>query len=377
MVLFPILGLYYSVVPKVTITEFLLMMYLVFAIIFDHKFVVEKNTILIIFLVILNYGIVMFANTVEDSTDLAGSTFRYLLYIISLVLLTKDKFDYLYAKKMIINVSLASSVYLIFQFFIAKIFDIYLPGGLPFFETTREDMRTYVQYAATYGYRPRSLFAEPAHFCQFVLVALVILIFDNDKKNRNKNMAIGIISLAIILSRSLLGVFVLAFVICMYLFDKAKERNKRSITNIILITPIALIVLCFVAFNTSVGMSILHRLGEKSIFEDSRLIGMSTFNSLMNKATWIYGNGLSYRQVYLNSYYSWVYSFGIIGFIVLLVYFWKIFKKGNKLSRYLLLTLLVLGSGSELFIGSYILLYMNFILGCNDGQNVNRSNVLQ
>lgn len=375
MVLFPILGLYYSVIPKVTITEFLLMVYLVFVIIFDHKFGVEKNTILIIFLVILNYVIVLLANTVEDSADLAGSTFRYLLYIISLALLTKNKFDYLYAKKMIINLSLVSSIYLIFQFFIAKIFNIYLPGGLPFFETTREDMRTYVQYAAAYGYRPRSLFAEPAHFCQFVLVALVILIFDDDKKIANKNMIIGIISLAVILSRSLLGVLVLAFVICMYLFEKAKEKNKRSITNLILITPIALIVLCFVAFNTSVGMSILHRLGG-SIFEDSRLIGASTFNSLMNKATWIYGNGLSYRQVYLNSYYSWVYSFGIIGIIVLLIYFWKIFKSGNKVSRYLLVTLLVLGSGSELFIGSYILLYMTFILGCNDGQNVNRDNIL-
>lgn len=362
VILSPILGLYYSFIPFVTISNLMIMIFLIYALGVKGKILCDKSAIYLLVYIVLN---LMYGVCVNDSStyfDLVGSTLRYLLYIFCIAFCTNKYFDYLYGRVALIRIGEITSIYLGIQFLLAEFFGVFLPGGLPFFETTRMDMRTHIQYAAQYGYRPRSLFGEPAHFCQYVLLALTILLFDDGLHIKKKKRIIIIYILSILISRSLLGIFVLAFILCIYALKSLFSKEKRVVANLIIIIPVALGIITFVAMNTSVGISVVQRLTGGSFWTDNRMSGIFVFADIMkdNKLSWFLGNGLINFDVYLNSYFWWLYSFGIIGLIVLGIFFVKAYKRAGALGKYIFMVLLFLGLGSELFLGIYMLLYLSF-----------------
>lgn len=300
-----------------------------------------------------------------DLIDLFGSTLRLILiyFVLSMV---KEHFIFNLAKKILVIVSVIATAYLFIQLLLS-LAGIYLGGGLPILTkyAFREDVAGYVKDVVKYGlnYRPRSFFEEPAHFCQYLIVAIALLLFDKNKTFKKSMFIIIFLGLGIIFSMSLLGWVALFLVSLIWFLGLLKNRKYRKTILIILcILPIILAVLCFTPYVQSV---IFDKFVNQSVISDERFAGFLIIKEMFANGGFVlfFGNGLITSSRYCNGVARLIFSFGVWGFLIAsLLFIMYIYKYGhNKLSLTLLFLLLMLSFGSEIIFGKYILIYLAFL----------------
>ena len=92
-------------------------------------------------------------------------------------------------------------------------------------------------------FRPSSFFIEPAHFGQFVLVALAFVLFKY-YKNSEKQFIIKaiVLSLAILMSTSGIGLFGVVVLWTIFMFVFSRKINNRKVFGIFLFILFALVI---------------------------------------------------------------------------------------------------------------------------------------
>lgn len=297
--------------------------------------------------------------------DLFGTTLRLLL-VYFVLSMAKNHFVFDFGKKLLVVISVIATAYLFIQL-ILSFAGVYVEGGIPFLNkyAFREDVAGYVEDVAEYGlnYRPRSFFEEPAHFCQYTIVAVAILLFDQSKLFNKKSLFVVLLALGIIFSMSLLGWVALIFAFLMYFFFLVKNhKNLMTMLFVILIVPIVLAVLWN---TTSVQNVIVDKFLNQSVTSDARFEGVSVVQEMLAERGFVlfFGNGLIATGTYYNGVTRLIVSFGLLGLsIAILIYAFSFRKyKKNTLSKVLLLLLFILSFGSEIIFGKYILIYLAFL----------------
>lgn len=291
-----------------------------------------------------------------DIINLLGSSFRLLL-IYYLLSLNKKVFNHEEGKKFIIYVSVIATVYLLIQFLLSK-GGIYLPGGIPGIKSYRSDIYTYIDDVLKYNlsYRPRSFFEEPAHYCQYVLVALSSLLC-KEKKNKKDVFLILFIITGVIISMSLIGIIFLLFILLMWIIINGKKYiNKKAI----LLFAIMPLLLFFISTSPAVTSVIKSKFVNQSITEDARFSSINVLTEETSFAKILFGSGLSSEEVYSTGFFRIILSFGIIGLIFAFLVYLYFYKKGkfDKFTKLIMITLFFLTFGSEIIFGKFILIYM-------------------
>lgn len=374
LILYPITGLYATPLQSVSIADFILIISIPFLFLMLIKLNRKvKDTIsfpMLGLLIFLIFHLLMCIPFVGSGSlfDITMSSFRYILYLLALALFIKTYFNWNVGLKQLRFVSVGVSCYLILQYLLYTFLGIYLPGTIPFLNFMSSSINDiYHSYNLGHTIRVCSVFAEPSHFSTYVILFLMIDLLI-PKKQFIEYVDSIIISIALFLSKSSAGIIMCLLVWLFWLLTKIllQENIKRKLSFLIGIM-ISLPIIVFSIINTSLFQSFLERtysdghLGNAAL---GRVGNVSIENFISDSSVYhiFLGYGLINLEDYLPGLARWIYSYGCVGLMVLLIILSVVFIKSDKIQRTILIFFLILNLGTEVMLGYYILLYYPFLL---------------
>lgn len=370
VVLFPILNIYASPIPKVTLSEFLLFLFFVVAICI-------YNTRLKVTMVFLLFCVYIFIDTfivltiVPDSLigDSVGTLARLLFLYAMLFLFSKQFFDFGFGVKALHIVSSIISIYALIQTFFA-LFDIYLINYIPFLPDMGEGAgNTYAEILAkaAYGlqFRPCSILREPSAVGCYLSLSLSILLFTN-KKPRIFLFLSLLYSLVMFITMSSTAIIMLCILWVCY-FWKYSIKNRKSIQKIIPFV-FAIFLVLIIAGATGIIEYFMERTfgGDFSISGLMQSTRFKAISSMFDSSdTWhgvLFGAGLQDRKEYLPGFARVYYGMGLIGFFLVIIQLYQMYKTSKGEQKMVAISYIILNIGTEILLGCMGFMFLPFIV---------------
>lgn len=303
---------------------------------------------------------------IKDFTTGIFAVLRYLFYLLTVFIISKNGFNFNKAYKLYKFLAILIAIYVVLQFISYNIFGIILPInilGLKTFDSVY--LADSISSYATIGkfYRPSGIFVEPAHYSGFqapILYALFNNLIDNNKNNKFYSY---FIMFSLFLTGSTLGIIIIIYCFVKPIILSLKENFIKTFLLIA-----SFIVMFSIFFSTSYGKAIYNR-----TFSDASNGAINgRFGSVSivfhNNNHKLIGNGLSSNESYLPSYPYLFLCFGYIGFIIFIISIILTYLKCNKMGREFLILFLFISVGTlSLFSTSIVLLFS--LIYSNYGNN--------
>lgn len=317
-----------------------------------------------------------------DESALVLSVGQYLGYIVLLSFFNRELFNFDIAKHIIFIISDIACIYIILQQVLASIFGIYIGAGIPFLEVSNDTIANYTDTIAIYGlgYRPRSFFSEPAMFATYVLLPVVILLYDivivKTRKFRDYLRLILYLT-GILICRSSLGIVsAISIGLIYYGIFCVKKHFKITVNQLVIVFFI--IALLGIISQTSFAQFQIERLIYGDLGTEDRLKFLANIDQLdlTSTSALLFGHDfklLTYTGDFLPSFFRHLYCFGIIGELFLFIMLGEIFIRGNCLQRIILISFVIQMLGSELLHGGNFLLYFIWLAKCNGNRLKNNT----
>lgn len=336
---------------------------------------------------------------VGTSLNLTVSTYaflRHVFYAVIIVSIGHKNFNIDYAAKVLIVVALLNSFYGFIQYFAYKLTGIILPWHFDFlpvkYGTNLIENSTY--FFNEFGYRFSGLFSEPAHFSQYVSIALLVILFyksDNFNVSRFSKIVVAVVFiLALLLNGSGTGFAMIVFVMALFIVNNEKKTFKNVLLKIFFIV-LGIIFLVYIINNQilNVGLDRILSISDLSSGNIRIFRPFQVFSSLpvLNKIIGIgYAN---YREYVINSSLAtayelsinsaWTNTFGyilvgsgILGFLFYICFVIYLFKSTKYFYRYLVILILLFALFTEVPLSFQFITIMGFI---NRGSLVRKSAV--
>lgn len=372
IVIFPLLTIYRSPIPGLRLSTLLL--FLITPVLIEKS--LTRNTLasktsklfflLCLYLFCSTTLSVLFGSVINNDVSLIF--FRLFNFIIiptlGVFIFSKRYFDLTLGLKILINISIVSSIFLIFQTTVFYTTGKLLSGVFLSFVD-------YAQYAendysawAKHLYRPTSFFTEPAHFCQFAFVGLVYSLFGNEYI-QNRNLKAIVISTAMILSTSVQGIILVFLIWVIFIFSKSRQKKNKlfyTFLGIFLMTVIIITVFQFDFFVKAIDRAITLNANGGNAFL-ARTSSISDFMALpVIHQIFGVGFGNPIPEQYFNSISYALYCTGVIGLILMFILFIPMYKQSFYFQKVTILLLIMLFFGSHLFTATSIMFYFPFLI---------------
>lgn len=331
-----------------------------------------KRNMLVFFPLIIYFFLSWYVFTIVCNEGIFIEYFRIIVrYFLLVTMILPDITINYWIKKWFFLISFLLSLYCLMQYVTINFLGIYLPSYIPFLNY-REDLKSesdYINYP--WFYRPHSIFQEPAHFCEFMLVYLAFLMFD--RKSSVKNYALMIfVSATILLSGSSIGAVGLVFLWGTFLFSVLKLRiHKRSVVSFLVVVPFSLFFTTRFIFYSNSFHILLQRVFSSNSASESRFGNIvEVFSIKWNFINYIFGFGFRYDYFadeigWLPSYFMILLYFGIAGVILFIFTFAGIYIniKNNKLAKILFILFVILNVATEMLFDMHLVMYL-FVIIC-------------
>lgn len=299
-----------------------------------------------------------------------GNTIDYLrlsLIYLTVILLFRKYVDYKIAILTLKIVGLLNCIYAIIQYVGIVIIGVYVPSYLPFFQhrTDLDIEEAYLEYASFY--RPHSIFAEPAHFAEYILLYLFIVMWKNNKTKVDLILEIFITG-CLFLTGSSTAIVGAVLVWLLLVIKLVKENNLK-------LDGIKMLIMIFVG---AVAIKVVSSSSTLSIFITRFLVDKSSISGRMDNVGFyndmsiyelIFGNGYNYDYMVENV--GWLPGFSLLlwnlGIIALIIYTLALIKvyisnKKNKWAFSLLLIFCVLNVVTEIGFSYFCIPYFLIIM---------------
>lgn len=254
LVTLPIFGQYSSMIPGVSLAD-LFLLFVVANIMLNRakKFDLVKNKILYI---LWYYGLIisLISLLIQQSFSIEFVTrfIRFSFYVITIILLSNEDFYKENLIKYYKILSLLISIYIILQFLIYNVSGILLPFKVLPFEWI--DGRIYgtqeaLAWASRWYLRPSGIFVEPGYAAQYLFPGVLFSLYGwFDLTSKHRKLVLMIILLAIILTTSSQGLFISLFLITLYIMQRlvSSDSLHKVVKNIIIIMLFILIIILFI-----------------------------------------------------------------------------------------------------------------------------------
>lgn len=311
-------------------------------------------------------------------------------YVIEIVYNGRNESDVIFMQRVNVVAGVAVSILLFFQVIAEKIFGRVITFFIDAFPlnysmTMSETLTFYDMIRGLGGWRPTSVFCEPAHFSQFVLMSLVIALFCSEKvlTKTQKNTISILITAAILMSNSANGIFIAAILWVIWFFKYM--RNKITVRKMIVVIFLTIVgIYVFVALGfMDIAFERLSSVSSGKNYSTGylRLLqGLEAFRYIpaMGKVFGIgFGNIDAYfaenyivmsninydmGNVYMNGFSTILLSSGIVGLIVyLIMWFRMFFTHKGIVSRVALLIVTILFCTSAFFGTCSSVMYLVFV----------------
>lgn len=286
----------------------------------------------------------------------------------------------------------SSIVYLqiLLYMFLGKITFLVLPM-LPLANgQTYSEMYNYlVLHSGRYYFRASGFFMEPSHFAQYAIVGILLFLYTRDgRRNVNDRKSFWIAAFcsgAVILSTSSIGII---FVIAIWLYWCLALLIRRyypvnSLRNLLILMPVCLVVCAYMIGKLNVFAILLQKLSYTTItnsqssfaYRVSRGFEIFANFPIREKLFGVgYGNILTYMEStdnmmeyavsdYMNSMAYILCSAGVVGIILFIMIFYKVFSKNSFMRIFSMYLLLLTCCSSVVNSGSWMVfmgIYMTF-----------------
>lgn len=384
VVLLPLISVYASGVPGFTLGDMILvlflMLYFMDMLYGNRKIIVSKSSKdilpLIVVIPLVSIVSIMIQGFMGLNVDIVSITIRIIrreFYYLSVLLLSSKWFDFDYGKRAIILVGKLGSVFLAIQYTAYYIFHVVIRGFVTFLPVYHENYQT-INYSELYKnmFRPTSFLLEPAHFSRYMLIPLVLCLFNARDFKRGYFWSI-IFSLSIVATTSGIGVICTLIVWICWLIKVVTETVKNEKLNrkkaaLILLLPV---VLAIALSSPTVQSTLLRiqnsRLGDINTAGGARFRGYIQYFQLPGVFR-ILGMGYgadpaTELSVWFSGASYILYGCGIIGFCICVVLFVKIFlREKNADLKVLCLVFFALFGMDDCFMSHIAVVYLSYLL---------------
>lgn len=384
----PLFSVYASGVPGFTLGDIILFAFFLYRI-----FIGVKNksinistklwpiVLLVVMMLVLSI-ISMFGQNQVDAYSVGIRIIRRVFYYLSVVLVSSEWFDADYGKKVIVSVGKVGTIYLFIQYIAYYVGHIVLHGYLPFLPVYHENYAQ-LDYQALYHnmFRPTSFLLEPAHFARYLCIPLILTVFDGNREK--KWLWAFVMSGAIIASTSGTGMICVAFIWGIWLFKNlisAFRTGKIDIKNIVLFIVLTGIV--HFSIKSDIVQSTIQRITNTRLTDINTAGGarfrgylqyfqLPLFNLIVGKG---YGSTPDTVLVTWFSGASYIlYGCGLIGFLVCVLMFIKLFDTYSDVAqRALCIIFFLLFFVDDCFMSHVSVTFLTFIC-MNSAHNLERT----
>lgn len=336
--------------------------YIINMLMVKRKININKKLFIISILIVFHLIVLIPLSRTGIQSDTLLRTFRYISYLMFIAIFAREYFDFQLGLKLLRFISFFSSIFLIIQFLLLNYGNYYLSGFIPGLPLSTESMNEMGrQYALGFVKRPTSIFYEPAHFSSYVLLYFGITLFGDNKKEKVKLILIG---LALILSGSSTGILIAIGLVILWVGKLLGSlNNTKKVINFFMI--ILFFGLCFLIFTkTQIFNNFLDRTFQSKTATTGRFGNyVDVFSNIdLNLVEKLIGHGMVRYEEYIPSIPRVYYYFGTAGLVLFCFYSvqYVYIKKGYK--RIALVLLLVSMLGTEIAFGSFMVMYLSFIV---------------
>lgn len=371
LVFLPIISVYKSPIPGVDFGTFCFICISPIIVVTTKKvYFFRENKALAIFLLYIMISTVL-SIFVQQSIDNQLMIFRLCKFIFLILLVLyfglPYLFDYNFAIKALKIITILASIYLLMQVIAFYFTGIILPNAFYNLLIT-EDQYTNISYYAALNsmYRPSAFFVEPSYFFYYVVLYLIIALFDK----RDIKTAI-LVTISIFGSTSGQGIILTILIWGWWCFENYFENMslskivKASIIFFFFIIGVLFIIkIPIIEEALSRVFALDNNLGGNAII--ARISGFRYYATLDSIYKYIgigYGNPM--EGIYFNSVAYILYCCGLIGIALLFYVFYVHIKESKNYSRIFLILYFISLFISLSFIAYYICFYFAFIYTVN------------
>ncbi|MDO5291420.1 MAG: hypothetical protein Q4F05_01595 [bacterium] len=301
--------------------------------------------------------------------ELIRKIYKYVLYIVSLILV----------------------IQLILYYFMGKPLYAIIPNltlnyndGMNSSVLIRNNLHA---ITAGYYFRPSSVFLEPAHYAIFSIPGIVITLFTEKISRKDIVLSIFFTICSILTTSSLALVGCAICWITFLLFRKdlwKKSWNKMIllVSAIIPLTGYFLIQQGGVLTSINIKLASLANMSTASSTSMRLTRGISYYKQMDfisqifgtgygNLTSYYYKNGIyiigdtGFQVSYMNGISTILCSFGIIGVGIFIGFIVSSYKKGTQLTKSIIICLLTVMFGSDMFDSTFYYIFILLILGNN------------
>ena len=281
------------------------------------------------------------------------------------------------------KIVLACVLFFYLQFLFGVLLDYHLIGIFPYLPIAfTDDILLYSERFLTMN-RPSSFFSEPAHFAQYIIPYLGIMLFDQYVSNRKKIKKVSYIVLTLLLLQSGNALLGLAVLFLGYTISTILENKKRLVLFPLIILGASVLVNFY--SDTAIGEKMLARqvqISSKS-YQD---LGYSTSGyeriyrgyfvyseyPLMQK---VIGNDnpdykiaasrtsevaatFKENDLYFNTIQSFLLNTGLLGLLLMVSVLLGIWKKTNACGKSILSVFIAFSTMSAMYFSATMCLYL-------------------
>ncbi len=369
MALYPLLCIYKGI-SSVTVGDLLLIFFFISTLSIGLSIKYDRRSALIFFFVVYSV-IVLCINLIigncgegNDAAALFLRIFKFAFYMIC-VLGTGSKFlDRSTFKKAMYFCGVVACAFLMLQYVLYYAFGKIILGQLPGVPLHLDEYSN-LDYEVIFGYqfRPSSFFLEPALFVHYLIVALVLALFDKEVRSRFGRMLLIILfTVSIVMSTAGQGILYLVVVYFAYAFKEIK--NKARILGFTLL----FVCIALIGYNNiDVLQNAVDRLIANENAADARLgsyiycFELSTLYSLFGNGYGVIANG----EYMAGAAYVW-YGCGIIGLSLIIMLFACSYEKAScNVSKVLCVVFFIMFFGTGLFYNYMVFWYFSLMMANN------------
>lgn len=372
-----ILNGYASPIPGISLGMFILVIFTFISVFFALKKRLKYDhtpfIVLWFYIFITFINLLLLRSNQININNLIISISKLIVWAVSIGITSYTLFDKQSITKWMIRFSIICTGYLILQYIFFYFFSIYLPNifNIPFIPPYNADYLQYSEFINYSYFRPSSFFSEPAFYANFIMITLVMFMFD--KSIKHYKQLVIFFTLGIFLSTSTAGI--LLTIPLQVLFIIKNYSWKKMIPYLII--GIMGCSLFIVYINTRTDAEIMNNkflatikytINKTDTMSDSRRVGDS-FDYLIQLTNLqkLHGIGIGNEKnffnsehLYLNSITFIITTTGYIGLIIFLIFLsFKFIKIKYIGSKYLIICYLIKCFASSLAFGVYGILYLS------------------
>ena len=285
-------------------------------------------------------------------------------------------FDIKSFKKLLIYFCVILSAFIILQVLVYTVTGYLIPGFLMNASlndggyTGAQLYSKYIRYASIAGYlKPNGFLCEPAHCAQCFFVAILVLLF-SDKREKNDMIIALFISVGMALTMSTSAILYLMFAWGVWCI---KEGKKNLIKILVILFVVSAIGMIAIKNGQLDNMFVVIQRFTKTISGDAvtnssqlrMMKGFSTFLALPLLQQ-VFGIGFGnysaaisliignaeinmVENEYMNTVAYILVSSGVIGFILMILFFIRVYRCSCGMSRIMIVALLIMSLGSSVY----------------------------